>query len=227
MGQSSPPSPVDLSSQNLVRPYSAPIFVTQLLQAGIPQRSIDALLHPTSFMYTEDERLEWLYHDIADDEARIIAGERHSQVVGIFITDGHNLLLERSTALGRNGEQFKMGGQIPLGKEPREIACQEITEETPLQVNCDELVLLGSRNETSSNSPKLPGVTARKQLIHFKYAVSSFDQVTIYLDKPFLGADGHEHDLLLVPIIGVLADSQIKRSYKNALQDFYSQIIQS
>jgi hypothetical protein len=211
---------VELTSANLTRPYDAERFTEQLLVAGIPRASIEAQLGGD-----DDDRLRWLFDDVLREEVRIIAGQRLSRVVGIFLTDGVDLLVERSTELGKRGEAFKLGGQVPFNADPQEIAAIEIAEETPLRVRAEDLVSLGETIDVSDDSPKLPGVRARKVLFHYKCHVDSLDAVRPHLEAPFLGADGHEHDLLLVPLSSALDDERLKSAYRQALRQFHAEFV--
>jgi 8-oxo-dGTP pyrophosphatase MutT (NUDIX family) len=205
--------PSSLSASTLRQPYDQAVFIEQLMAAGVPRSSIETMTRQ------EDAAslFSWLYEDIRDGEVCIIDGERHSVVVGVFVTDGRSVLVERDPGLGSD-RKYAMGGQVPPTESAEECALREIREETPLAVVPDRLQLLETYETVGTSSRKLPGVRAPRTIHNFIYYVDSFEAVTPHLKVPYQGEDRADHDLLLLPIDEALSHPDVNLHYRTALE---------
>ena len=211
--------PEDLTLETLLRPYEQRIFITQLIAAGVPQASIDQMLtRPNS-----EDLLAWLYGDIEQNEARIIGGERQTRVVGVIITAGRQVLLERDPDLGPD-RLFAFGGQVRFDEDPAVAARREIQEETSLIATPEQLMLLSQSQALGSESMKLPGVPARREITQFLVRVAAFADIPGQRSGIHRGSDGQRHELLLLRIEDALIDMRIQPAYRSALAAAMDQI---
>jgi 8-oxo-dGTP pyrophosphatase MutT (NUDIX family) len=170
------------------------------------------------------DRFRWLYDDIEKEGVCLIGGERHSQVVGVFVSDGQRLLLERDPALG---PEYAFGGQVSADEDPHVAALREIAEETSLPGSPDRLELIDTDYVISEGSPKLPNVRAPRRIHHFLYRVDRFEAVPGQMTGIYEGRDGATHDLLLLPLEEALAHQEVKEHYKKALTAYLDVIAAS
>lgn len=217
---------MNITKDNIIKPFDLDYFIQQLLLAGIPENTIRLIRQEPPGYNTGEELIDWLYKDIILDEVRIINGFRMSRVAGVFITDGNLLLLERNSSLAKLGEKYKFGGQIPFSELPTSAALREIAEETPIRVDSKNLYYLGKVNEWSEGSPKLPHVPSLKEIYHFKYLEKDLSNIRHFTQGDYIGAQGEKHNLLIKPVQQVLEDEAVKDSYKKALR-IYIHIINS
>ena len=216
---------VDLTTANLRRPYEQSVFILQLREAGVPASSIEMMLNRKN----APELFSWLYADIEKDEARLLGGERHSGVVGVFITDGRHVLVERDPGFGSE-RKYAFGGQARFDEDPASAALREIGEETSLAVIPGNLILLGSIETVGAESGKLPGVKAPRCIHHFLYRVDSFKDVPGQMSGIYprtKSADGEDHELLVLTIEVARSAEGVNVSYRMALEQYYARIISS
>ena len=205
--------------ETLDRPYDQQRFIAQLIAVGVPQSSIDQMLtRPNG-----ENLLLWLHGDIEQNEARIIAGKRQTRVVGIVISDGRQVLVERDPDLGPD-RLFAFGGQVRFDEEPAVAARREIQEETSLIVTPDQLVLLSQSQALGGDSVKLPGVPAPRTITHFLVRVAAFADIPGQRTGLHQGSDGQRHELLLLPIEDALSDPRLHPAYCSALMAAVDQI---
>ena len=205
---------MDLTMETLRRPYAQGDFIAQLIAAGVPRSSIDQMLARGNGA----QLLRWLHGDIDQNEARILNGERHTRVVGVVISDGRQVLVERDPEFGP-GRLYAFGGQVRFDEEPQAAALRELQEETSLVVEPQQLLLLSQRHVFGGESEKLPGVRSPRQITQFLVRVDRFEAVPGQTSGIYPGSDGQRHDLLLVRIEEALLDARLHLAYRSTLQD--------
>ena len=205
---------MDLTMETLHRPYEQGDFIAQLIAAGVPQTSIDQMLGGGHGA----ELLRWLHGDIEQNEARILGGERHTRVVGVIITDGEQVLVERDPDFGP-GRLYAFGGQVRFDEEPQAAALREVQEETSLGVDAGRLVLLSQTQVVGGESEKLPGVRSPRQITQFLLRIDRFEAVPGQVSGLYAGSDGQRHDLLVLRIGEALTDARLHPAYRATLQE--------
>lgn len=205
---------MDLTMETLRRPYAQGGFIAQLIAAGVPRSSIDQMLARANGA----RLLRWLHGDIDRNEARILNGERHTRVVGVLISDGRQVLVERDPAFGP-GRLYAFGGQVRFDEQPQAAALREVQEETSLVVDPAELVQLSQLQVLGGESEKLPGVRSPRQITQFVVRVDRFEAVPGQSSGLYSGSDRHRHDLLLLPIEQAIRDARLHPTYRSILQE--------
>lgn len=205
---------MDLTMETLHRPYEQGDFIAQLIAAGVSRSSIDQMLARGN----GDQLLHWLHGDIDQNEARILNGERHTRVVGVVITDGRQVLVERDPEFGP-GRLYAFGGQVRFDEEPQAAALREVQEETSLDVDPAQLVLLSQLQVLGGESEKLPGVRSPRQITQLLVRIECFEAVPGQISGIYSGSDGQRHDLLLLPIEEAIRDARLHPAYRSTLQD--------
>lgn len=210
---------MDLTMETLQRPYEQGDFIAQLIAAGVPWSSIDLMLARGNGA----QLLHWLHGDIDQNEARILNGERHTRVVGVVISDGRQVLVERDPEFGP-GRLYAFGGQVRFDEVPQAAALREVQEETSLVVDPAELVQLSQLQVLGGESEKLPGVRSPRQITQFLVRVDRFEAVPGQTSGIYSGSDGQRHDLLLLPIEKAIGDARLHPDYRSTLQDALTSI---
>ena len=209
-----------LDAETLITPYNPDVFKSQLIDVGIPIGSIKKIENSHPFDNSDETLLSWLYQDIEKDETVIENGERYIRLIAIYCTDGFDVLVERNQYLGTLGAEYQLGGLISSKDEPKVGAIRELREETPLDVDPENIIYIGYK-ENESYSSKLPGVVTYREIDFFKYL--EHDR---FKDIPeiYYGNDGEIHELLLIPIDEILTDMRVNPHFQELIRDFINEL---